>query len=64
MADGRKPGDAHASQQNQSGSGHVIEKSAVEARQGFSSRRIFYVLIASLALVIIAYAIIAGFVPR
>jgi hypothetical protein len=39
-------------------------RSAVEARQGFSSRRIFYVPMASLALVIVAYAIIAGFVPR
>lgn len=56
--------EPHPLRRRWSEGGHAIGKSAVEARQGFRGRRVFYVLIASLALPIIAYAIVAGFVPR
>lgn len=62
MTNGAKLADAPTSGKSQGDRGY-IEKCAVEARQGFQSWRIFYVLVASLALVIMAYIIIAALVP-
>ena len=43
------------------GSGeHAIERSPVEARQGFRDRRVLYVLVASLAPIVVAYILIAS----
>jgi hypothetical protein len=38
--------------------GHEVEKSPVEARQGFRDRPVLYVLGASLTLAVIAYVIL------
>lgn len=65
MVDGRRPAEARDAQKARGDSGRAtIEKSAVEARQGFRGRRIFYILAASLALALAAYALVSATVSR
>jgi hypothetical protein len=56
MSNTGKPERARSSQDRPpGGSGYRIEKSPVEARQGFRGKPVLYVLIASLALLITAF---------
>ena len=46
------------SPENARGNGHTIEKSSVEARQGFRGKPVLYILLASLVLAIAAYLVL------
>ncbi len=60
MANGRKPAKTRPSPEKPAGGEQPIERSPVESRQGFRDRRVLYVLLASLALIIVAYILIAS----
>jgi hypothetical protein len=47
-----------AASENGGGSGGAIEKSPIDARQGFRGRPVLYVLIASLVLALAAYLVL------